>query len=58
MEESLNLTDIIFNSLNELFSRMFSSIDNTIYSLLDDITFISTDILNRFIFKNFRKFKF
>lgn len=50
MEDTQNLTDIIFNSLNELFSRMFSSIDNTIYSLLDDITFISNDILNRFIF--------
>lgn len=47
MEETINLTDIIFNSLNELFSKMFSSIDNTIYSLLDDITFISTDLLKQ-----------
>ncbi len=52
MEETINLTDIIFNSLNELFSKMFSSIDNTIYSLLDNITFIKTDILKRFVFKN------
>lgn len=45
MEENINLTDIIFNSLNELFSKLFSSIDNSIYSLLDDITFITPDLL-------------
>ncbi len=46
MEETINLTDIIFNSLNELFSKLFSSIDNSIYSLLDDITFITPEIFN------------
>ena len=46
MEEKINLTDIIFNSLNELFSKLFSSIDNSIYSLLDNITFITPEILN------------
>ena len=45
MEETINLTIIIFNSLNELFSKLFSSIDNSIYSLLDDITFITPDLL-------------
>lgn len=45
MEETINLTDIIFYSLNELFSKLFSSIDNSIYSLLDDITFITPDLL-------------
>ncbi|MBR3832554.1 MAG: hypothetical protein IKJ72_02880, partial [Mycoplasmataceae bacterium] len=45
MENPINLTDIIFNSLNELFSKLFSSVDNTIYSLLDEITFISPNIL-------------
>lgn len=44
-EETINLTDIIFYSLNELFSKLFSSIDNNIYTLLDEITFISTDLL-------------
>ena len=47
MEQTINLTDIIFNSLNELFSKLFSSIDNSIYSLLDDITFITPDILKQ-----------
>lgn len=35
----------IFNSLNDLFSKLFSSIDNNIYSNLDEITFINTDII-------------
>lgn len=51
MESNINLTDLIFNSLNELISKLFSSIDNSIYSLLDNITFITPDFLetNSFI---------
>lgn len=51
MEENINLTDLIFNSLNELLSKLFSSIDNSIYSLLDEITFITPEFLknNSFI---------
>ncbi len=44
-EEKINLTEAILNSINELFSKTFSSIDNTIYSTLDYLTFISPDIL-------------
>ncbi len=48
MEEqtTINLTNVIFESLNQLFSKLFSSIDNTIYSVLDDIIFIKPSILN------------
>ncbi len=46
VEEKLNLSDAIFKSLNDIFSRLFSSIDNSIYSLLDNLCFINTDILN------------
>ena len=52
MEQELNLTDIIFKSINELFSQMFSSIDNSIYSVLDEITFIKPNILSN---NNFQK---
>lgn len=45
-QQTINLTDVIFNSLNELFSKLFSSIDNTIYSVLDDIIFIKPNILS------------
>lgn len=45
MQEDQSLTQIILNSINELFSMLFSSIDNTVYSTLDDITFLKSDIL-------------
>lgn len=46
MEEKINLTDAIYQSLNDIFSNLFSSIDNSIYSLLDNLCFINSDILN------------
>lgn len=51
MEQNLNLSDIIFNAINKLLSQLFSSIDNTIYSVLDNITFIQPDILENSAFK-------
>lgn len=51
-EEKINLTELILTSINELFSQMFSSIDNTIYSTLDHLTFINTDILKNNFFQN------
>ncbi len=50
-EQTINLTEIIFNSINDLFSKMFSSIDNTIYSLLDDITFLSPNLFSNTSFQ-------
>ncbi len=50
-EENINLTELILNSINELFSKIFSSIDNTIYSVLDEITFINNTILENDSFK-------
>lgn len=46
MAEETNLTEIILKSINELFSMIFSSIDNTIYSSLDKLTFIDSTILS------------
>ena len=40
-----NVTDTIINTINTIFENLFSSIDNNLYSVLDDITFISSDIL-------------
>lgn len=42
--ENFNLVDSIRQSLNELFSGLFSSIDNNIYSLLDSLTFVNSKI--------------
>lgn len=45
-EEVVNITEVILNAINTLFSNLFSSIDNSLYSLLDDLTFINTDFFN------------
>lgn len=39
-------SNTILSTINELFSSMFSSIDNSIYTALDEIAFINTNILN------------
>ena len=48
MESSLtsdNMANVIINTINIILENLFSSIDNSLYSILDDITFISSDIL-------------
>ncbi len=40
------ISSTIFDTINELLFKLFSSIDNSLYSVLDDFTFINTDILN------------
>ncbi len=45
------INDSIIETINSLFGSLFSSIDNTIYSALDNITFINTDILNSYYFE-------
>ena len=52
MEEEINITELIINAINTIFQTIFSSIDNNIYSILDEITFINTDILNTSYFKS------
>ncbi len=46
MEES-NLTDNVTKTINDIFQNIFSSVDNKIYELLDKITFINTDIVEK-----------
>ncbi len=52
MENITDVTQIIINTINTIFENLFASIDNNLYSVLDDITFISSDILTD---KNFEK---
>lgn len=52
MENSTNITQIIMDSINSIFETLFSSIDNNLYSVLDDITFIRSDILQDKNFEN------
>ena len=47
-----NMANIIISTINSILETLFSSIDNSLYSVLDDITFISSDILETSYFKN------
>ncbi len=54
MEGSLtsdNMANIIITTINTILENLFSSIDNSLYSVLDDITFISSDILDTSYFQ-------
>lgn len=41
----------IIETINSLFGNLFSSIDGTIYSALDNITFVNTNIINSYYFE-------
>ena len=44
--QEINIPNLITSTINELFLNLFNSIDSTLYSILDDLVFISTDIIN------------
>jgi len=50
--ENNNITQIIIDTINNIFETLFSSIDNNLYNVLDDITFINSDILSDKNFEN------
>lgn len=52
MENSATITQLIIDTINRIFETLFSSIDNNLYSVLDDITFINGDILHDKNFEN------
>lgn len=43
---SNEISSIISSTINQMFYKIFSSIDNSLYSILDDFTFIDSDILS------------
>lgn len=50
--ENTNITQMIIDTINTVLGNLFSSIDNNLYYLLDDITFINSDILHDKNFEN------
>ena len=55
MENTQNtndITQIIIDTINTIFENLFSSIDNSLYDVLDKVTFISSDILRDSNFEN------
>lgn len=45
------IVNLIIETINTIFSNIFSSIDNTIYANLDSVTFIGPDILSNSFFE-------
>ena len=62
-QEQINIVELITQTINTIFSEFLSSIDNSLYSILDELTFISENILDNsylekiLIFDSF-KFKY
>ena len=52
MEQS-ELVNIIIETINSIFSNLFSSIDNNVYSYLDTFTFIDSSIIDNSFFEKF-----
>lgn len=52
MENSTNITQIIIDTINTILETLLSSIDNNLYSVLDNITFINSNILQDRNFEN------
>lgn len=51
MEEASSLTTNIIETINSIFQTLFSSIDNSVYKVLDELTFVDSNILNNSIFE-------
>ena len=52
MEQS-EVVNIIIETINSIFSNLFSSIDNNVYSYLDTFTFINSSIVDNSFFEKF-----
>ena len=47
MENSqINIVEAITQTINNLFSHLFSSVDNSLYSVLDDLLFVGPNLFN------------
>lgn len=44
--QQINIVQVITETINNLFSNLFSSVDNSLYTVLDDLLFIGPDLFN------------
>ena len=51
MENAKNITQIIIETINTILQNLFSSIDNNLYEILDDIIFINQNIISDSFFE-------
>lgn len=45
MEQNSNMSQVVIDTINNIFNNLFKSIDTNLSKVLDDLTFISSDIL-------------
>lgn len=50
--ENSDITNTIISTINTIFQNLFSSIDNSLYEILDDLVFIDSGILKDKYFEN------
>ncbi len=46
MEANSNMSQVVIETINTIFSDLFKSIDTNLFKVLDNLTFINSDILN------------
>lgn len=49
--QAIDMVTLITNTINTIFSNLFSSIDTTLYSLLDDLVFLTSDFMQNSYFE-------
>ena len=52
MENTSEITNSIINTINAIFSNLFSSVDNSLYEILDNLVFINNNVLKDKHFSN------
>lgn len=52
MENTSEITTNIINTINTIFGNLFSSVDDSLYEILDNLVFINNDILKDEHFNN------
>jgi len=45
VEQNSNMSQVVIDTINKIFSELFNSIDTNLFKILDDITFINSNIL-------------
>ena len=46
METNSNMSQVVIETINTIFGELFKSIDTNLFKILDNLTFINSNILN------------
>ena len=45
MEHNSNMSQVVIETINTIFNNLFKSVDTNLFKVLDDLTFINSEIL-------------